>query len=382
MNRVFIKLLTTFLVVGIMVFISFSAKGLQIGDSVLKNPIVIYAVFIAVALCVPYGLKYLKKRKKEKYVTKVDTTNVAQDFDSLYSTLYSQCIGELEVLRKKVRTRQIIQYILYFALLVGYIFSKTKFVIIDKQTDEIIAITGMMLGVIGIVLTYFNVKYTKNYKQTYKQKIISGFIKLVDEKLVLVDNVDEKLASDEYSFADFDRQSYNRFSANDQIYGNIQGNDLKVWDLDIKMITVSGKSKEVQDIFQGVFASINCSNNLQGVVKISKNKQFKDLNKINLDSESFEKYFDVYSTNQILALRILTHDIMEMLVAFYNRYNLDFEIVFNNDKIYIRFATVDMFEPRVFGKSIKKELLYTEYVILKFILELIKKVNEVQLNIE
>lgn len=382
MKRLLIQLITTFVMLGIMALILFSGNRMQIAEFISKNTWVVYMVLIMISIGIPYGIRCLSKRKKEKYVTKVDTNNVTQDFDVLYNTLYSQCIEELEGLRKKVMKRQLLQYILYFAFIVGYMFAKTKSVIIDRQTDEIIAISGIILGFIGIGLTYFNLKYTKKYKDTYKQKLISDFVKLVDTNLVLADKVDEKLASDEYKVANFDKKTYNRFSVNDHIYGSVEGSVIRVWDLNVKKVTGSGKYKEIQDIFQGIFATAECTNNIEGTVKISRNNQVKSENRINLDSEIFERYFDVYSTNKILALRILTHDIMEMLVDFHNKYNLDFEIVFNNNKTYLRFATVDMFEPKVFSSSIKKELLYTEYIILKFIIDLTKKVNEVQLNLE
>lgn len=382
MKRLLIRLITTFVIIAIMLLIVFSENGMQIAEFISKNTLLMYILLIVLVIGIPYSLKYLGKRKKEKYIKKVDTTNVTEDFEVLYNTLYTQCLEELEILRKKVRIRQVIQYILYIALIVGYMFSKTKSVIIDSQIDDIIAILGMLLGFSGIALTYFNVKYTKKYKEEYKQKVISSFVKLVDNKLELAEQIDMSLAKDEYKMANFDTKTYNTFLVSDQIDGYIEQSSIKVWDLNIKKVTGSTKHKETQEIFQGLFATVKCNNNLEGVVKISKNKQGVSTNKINLDSEIFEEYFDVYSTNKILTLRILTHDIMEMLVTFHNKYNLDFEIVFNNNKIYLRFSTVDMFEPKVFGSSIHKDLLYTEYVILKFILELTKKVNEVQLNIQ
>ena len=55
-----------------------------------------------------------------------------------------------------------------------------------------------------------------------------------------------------------------------------------------------------------------------------------------MDSKEFEKYFDIYSENKIVAMQILTSDIMESLIEFYNKYQLEYEIVFRNNTIYLK----------------------------------------------
>ena len=96
-----------------------------------------------------------------------------------------------------------------------------------------------------------------------------------------------------------------------------------------------------------------------------------------MDSEEFEKSFDVLSENKILAMQILTADVMESLISFKNKYDIDFEIVLMNNKIYLRFFVSNMFEPQIFGNSMDKELIYTYYIILDFVVEITEKINKV-----
>ena len=44
-----------------------------------------------------------------------------------------------------------------------------------------------------------------------------------------------------------------------------------------------------------------------------------------MDSKEFEKYFDIFTEDRILAMRILTHDVMETMVQFYSK--LKYEVV-------------------------------------------------------
>ena len=62
-----------------------------------------------------------------------------------------------------------------------------------------------------------------------------------------------------------------------------------------------------------------------------------------MDSEEFEKIFDVFSKDKILAMQILTADVMESLIKFKNKYDIDFEIVLMNNNIYLRFFVSNMF---------------------------------------
>ena len=73
---------------------------------------------------------------------------------------------------------------------------------------------------------------------------------------------------------------------------------------------------------------------------------------------------------------------MTALMDFHIKYNLDFELVFKNDTIYMRFFTGRMFEPRLYGKSTDKQLLFTYYSILQFVANVTKKVNKTLENLD
>src|SRR5699024_2707048 len=103
---------------------------------------------------------------------------------------------------------------------------------------------------------------------------------------------------------------------------------------------------------------------------------------VEMDNSIFEKYFDVYSENELLTMRILTHDVMNTLVDFYIKYNLPFEIVLSNNIIYLRFFTGKMFELKIFGKSLDKDLLFTHYNILNFVMTVSNNINKVLQEIE
>ena len=53
-----------------------------------------------------------------------------------------------------------------------------------------------------------------------------------------------------------------------------------------------------------------------------------------------------------------------------------------NNNIYLRFFVSNMFEPKIFGSSMDKELIYIYYIILNFIVEITEKINNLVIETE
>jgi len=247
----------------------------------------------------------------------------------------------------------------------------------------IVKILGL---IIGILFTIWNRKYKKIYVQTYKKEIIDAFIKLINNQLDYNPLVAESnIIEADYMNAKFDNKEYNRFYADDYLEGFVnEENFIKMCDLNIQYYAIRGKYSRKEEIFQGIFAQTRCGKNIGTYVKISKNKVkiLKKSDTVEMDSREFEKYFDIYSENRVIAMQILTSDIMESLIEFYNKYKLDYEIVFRNNTVYMRFFTGEMFEPEIFANSMEKKLLFTYYFIFKFVVDFSSKINNILREVE
>ena len=163
-------------------------------------------------------------------------------------------------------------------------------------------------------------------------------------------------------------------------YGDIRGVEdvnMKIFDLHIQNVVRRGKNTYTEEIFQGIFARCTSLNNINTTIKITRNKLkiLDSKDRIQMDSGEFEEYFDVYAEDKITAMRILTSEIMQCLIDFKNKYDLDFEIVFKNNVIYSRFFTGPMFEPKIMGDAMDEGLIFRYYTILKFIIDITQTVN-------
>ena len=102
-----------------------------------------------------------------------------------------------------------------------------------------------------------------------------------------------------------------------------------------------------------------------------------------LDSGEFEKLYDVYSTDKIMAMQLLTSDIMQMFIDFKEKYKITPELTLKENKLYIRFQTGNMFEAILTKKALDYTTLLKYYDTIKFTLnitkEFIKNVKETEI---
>ncbi len=152
------------------------------------------------------------------------------------------------------------------------------------------------------------------------------------------------------------------------------------------VINVDGES-QTRTAFSGTFATLNTPKPFKerlyikkdmhnGNDKNAKKLAYKDM-RIELDSQEFEEKFDVYTSNKIIAMQLLTSDIMLLLNDFYKYIKKEFEITIKNDNIYIRIWNETSFSNSLIqNNELNKELIYKNYITINFILNISKKLVE------
>lgn len=122
---------------------------------------------------------------------------------------------------------------------------------------------------------------------------------------------------------------------------------LEMAEVQTHQIHKDGKGeKDIETTFYGTFATIDTPKTFNEQVYIKKdmheNKDpysellpYKKM-RIELDSQDFEEKFDVYASNEILGMQLVTSDIMLMLDEFYKYIQKEFEITIKDNTICIR----------------------------------------------
>jgi len=134
------------------------------------------------------------------------------------------------------------------------------------------------------------------------------------------------------------------------------------------------KTREIT-IFHGLFSKIIMQKSINSQLSIMQNgKVFFSGEQLEMDSSEFEKYFDVEASDKIIGMQLLTADVMEELIEFQNKTNMEFDIFIKGNELYLRFHSGDMFEAGNLKKgALDKETIQRYFYMLNFTYNLSKR---------
>lgn len=301
-----------------------------------------------------------------------------KSFNEIYEEIYKQNHEELENLRKSRAKKTAI--IVAITLIGLFIIMK---IALDSMRSFIflpwfIVITMMLI----VIITATNKgKYTK----IFKQKVIEPFVKNIDENLNY--NPSKGIASVLYRRGEFEH--FDRYSSEDAIEGILDGKyQVRMAEVHTQDVSTDSKGRtHTYTLFHGIFGNVECAKNINTNIKIYSDKGilgniFKGKTKIEMDSTEFEKYFDINSENKIIAMQILTSDVMQMMIEFRKQSKIKYELTIKENQIYIRFHTGDVFEPKMFTHALDYDMLKRYYDIIEFIFKVSREINKVIENTE
>lgn len=216
-------------------------------------------------------------------------------------------------------------------------------------------ITNILLALLIMLPIWMIIRFNKRNKKAL----------LLEEKLypVIKNEFLLPLLSGEFNRFDYDHykgidvytfkqaslnERYDRFYSNDYIKFELCDNHM------FEFSNVLTETEEQDDEgntyyatqFVGIAGKIKLPLNINGIVEISSLKGDKD--KIAIDMSEFEKYFEVTSNDQIKALQVLTHDVMIKLIEIREKYNMKYDLVINNDNMYLRIYNNTFFKIRYY----------------------------------
>lgn len=283
-----------------------------------------------------------------------------KNFNEIYEKVYKESNDTLEKARNRARNGII--WITFIMITIGTILS-----IMNKSPFFI-------FGTFLIIALYMGFsKDNKNYINLFKEKVIKTFVKEYSETLEYIPNLG--ISKQIYRNGEF--ENFDTFYSEDLIKGTLDGN----YKINMSEVHTEKESKDEDGhttyytVFRGLFAEIILDKNVKTKLKIRKDNisLFGNKDKIKMDSSEFEKIFNVYSTDKIIAMQLLTSDIMQMFIEFKEENKLTPELTIKDNTLYIRFETGAVFEPKLLKKSLEFDFLLKYYNIINFTLGLTEK---------
>ena len=183
--------------------------------------------------------------------------------------------------------------------------------------------------------------FIQEYKETVLKKIMSNFY---DNLEYFPDKSMPRYIYNEPKYEKFDTYASNEY-IEAHVNNNYSFQMAYVHTMEKKLYTDSNDDLKTEYItkFNGLFAKIVMDKFINNELQITQDgKLSADKKRLNMDSSEFEKYFDVKSSDSIVAMQLLTSDIMEELIEFENKTNIKFDIYIKNNCIYLRFHSINI----------------------------------------
>ena len=283
-----------------------------------------------------------------------------KNFEEIYSKIYSDNHQEIEAKRKKELQKHL--SIVIIILTIGIIFT---------------ILISSIFFVISVIVTILVIAlHPSKFKNIYKEKIITTLVNEYDHNLSFTS--DSSIPRLLYNDAEFER--YDLYSSNDYISGKINGTTpIELGDVHTEIeSTDSDGNTTYTTIFRGLFAAVKFNQSINTTIKIRNDSKIAgklhlNKEKMQMDSQEFEKLFDIYSQDKITAMRILTSDILDYMIQFKKENKVKFELTLKQNNLYIRIPCKDMFEGSLMKNSLDEKTLKTYYNYLDFMCNLAQK---------
>ena len=313
-----------------------------------------------------------------------------EKFEQLYSNILTENMQNLEHTRneakkEKIRNGTILTSIVVIGIVL-YFISYNYF----YPNDEMVGLPMSIYGIIAFFV-YFKIKPKEKkskiskYKNEFKTKVIKALLNSFNENIEYSPTYG--ISSNSYNEAEFEK--YDVYRAEDLMKGTLKNNcNFEMSEILTKDVyTDSDGYNHYSTLFCGMFAKIETPKLFNARLYLRKDRKDKNIIRrvitgklpfdnfrVDLDSQEFEKYFDVYCTDKIIAMQLLTADIMQLLVNFQEEMDMEYELTIKNNFIYIRFMSGEMFETASITRfSLDKNMLYKYYKMLDFSFTLANK---------
>lgn len=310
---------------------------------------------------------------------------IDEKFEQLYSNILTNNVEKLEYARTGAKSETIRMIIKILIVVIG-------FFVIGKFINVILAELYLIIAIRVCIKMEPKGKVSKclEYKNEFKTKVIKALLDSFNENIEYFPT--HGINSSVYNEAEFGK--YDRYRAEDLMKGTLKNN----CNFEMSEVLTEDEYEDSEGhtqyltLFCGLFAKIETSKPFNARLYLRKDRKDKNIIsraftgrlltgrvpfgnlRVNLDSQEFEKYFDVYCTDKIIAMQLLTPDVMQLLVNFREEMDMEYELTIKNNCIYIRFLSGEMFEPAVVTKfSLDKNMLYKYYKMLDFSFSLTNK---------
>jgi hypothetical protein len=316
-----------------------------------------------------------------------------ENFDAYYAREIRPVLKKLERKRKRL-----VMKLGALALCIGAVGAGVLVLmaVLGAPLVAIFVAASCCFVVSTLLIWLFKNHWAKSYTVLFKKYVISSVVRFFDMGLSY--EAGSKVSSRFFSTSGMFDDQPDRYQGGDKVHGKLgetaiqfsevhaeyeqesydsEGRRQTSWVTIFKgLFFVGDFNKEIKgltvvhpDIAERLFGRLGKS--LQSLVTVGHKTQI-----VKLEDPEFEKYFVVYSTDQVEARYILSSSLMQRLVAFREVTGHGLHLSFRGDKVYVGISSDhDMFEPRVFRTVYSRKLIKTYVADMAMAIGVVEELN-------
>lgn len=314
-----------------------------------------------------------------------------KDFNQIYEGQLKSGFYQLESMRKRAALFYIIGF-MFFLVAAGSFVS----IIVVNVFSPIIALFIFGGIIVGIGFRIIGSKMKKPYYNEFKKTVVPQMVKAFNPEWKYTS--DGHIGSLEYNSSKMFNHSYEVYTGDDLIQGQMEGIQFKCSDLKVGYYTEEtdsdGDRKSVYNsVFGGKFFVADLHQSIPGETHIiydDLKTQFEALRNTSnsasrkggltpISDKEFSKIFKVYSTDFKQTQLLLNTEVRKALLRYYEKQKYPINISIIGKRINIAITISNLFEPRIFKPGISYKDIERQYQMFELYEILIhnwKRLNE------
>ena len=288
------------------------------------------------------------------------------NFNTIYEELKEKLKDDISVYKKNVRKSISLATLIVAIILIAILLVLRNFTALYPFL--------IILAIIFLAIVCVSLK-TNEYNSILKYRILNILAQSYNPtcKFDNSPSIDSKIYKDSTFNIDFDR-----IVSEDCLNGVLNNEcSFTFQEISVQKKVKNNKGKiHFINLFHGIFCIVELpiifSYDLK-VIKndISNNLWFKRKNKLEMDSTSFEKVYDVYCNNKIAGMQVFTADTMQKILDFKEKYKMYPEISLKKNNLYMRFPIFkNCLEHNIFKNILDYKEIESFYILISSIINI------------
>jgi hypothetical protein len=308
-----------------------------------------------------------------------------EDLKQLYDSELKTSIAGIESKRKGVARSFVVMFVLIVSVFLSFILISQQF--------YLNVIVGFILIVAAIVFFVKGAYLYLKFRSEYKSSVVKKVVQFINPKYLY--DANKHISLNDFTMSKLGSEQVNKAIGDDYVCGKIDKTVFEFSELvaqyEYETTDDDGKKvKQVNTQFNGLFFLADFNKHIQGETFVLPDRAERFLGKfgqnlqkstkgdlVKLENPEFEKYFAVFSTNQVEARYILTPAIMEGMVSIRKKVGANCYFSFIGERVYCGIE----FNKALFEASITKSVSFADVEFMHSLFTLIETIiTEMNLN--